>query len=97
MENLIPHLLWAGVLGVWGVVALVRSTRAFFGKDAAKGQSGVWVSLLLLYLAVGLLVWGLVVAVTDSRAEEKRLEESLLRLSQENSKLSERLRALENK
>jgi hypothetical protein len=56
-----------------------------------------WLSLLLLYLAVGLLAWGLVAAVAEDRSEQKRLEEGLLRLSERNSKLSERVRFLESK
>jgi hypothetical protein len=78
------------VLVVAGVVALIRAARASFRPDAGKGQAGIWSSLVLLYLAMGLLGWGLLEIVTYNRAEHRELKDRLLRLS-------ERLHALESK
>ena len=83
MENLIPHLIWAGFLGAVGVVVLLRAASASLRQDLGRDR-GSWLSLLLLYLAVGLLAWGLVAAVAEDRSERKRLEEWLLRLSERN-------------
>jgi len=90
LEHLIPHLIWAGVLSVAGLIALFRAARPSCRDDAPKGQQGIWSSLVFLYLAVGLLVWGLV-------AEQHRLHESLSRLSDDRSRLSERIRVLESR
>src|SRR6516225_7556437 len=92
-----PQIAWAGVLGAFGIVHLVRAARPSFRPDAGKGQVGIWSALVLLYLAVGLLAWGHVAAVVDNRGEQRRLKQDLFRTSQENAKLSERLRALEIK
>jgi hypothetical protein len=90
LDHLTPHLVWAGLLGLFGIVHLIRAARPSFRPDAGRGLSGVWSGLVLLYLAVGLLAWGLVAALADNRAEQKRLEE-------ENRSLSRRLYALEGK
>jgi hypothetical protein len=97
MPDIISQLAWARLLGVFGVVHLIRAARPSFRPDAGKGLSGIWSSLVLLYLAVGLLGWGLLEIVMYNREEHRSLENSLLRLTEENSKLSERLRALESK
>ena len=92
-----PQIAWAGVLGAFGIVHLVRAARPSWRPDAGKGQAGIWSALVLLYLAVGLLAWGHVAAVVDNRGEQRRLKQDLFRTSQENAKLFERLRALEIK
>jgi hypothetical protein len=67
LPDITPQLIWAGVLGVFGIVHLVRAARPSFRPDAGKGQAGIWSGLVLLYLAVGLLGWGLLEIVAYNR------------------------------